>query len=72
MGLRRAFRSPTEDGVPAPKAAPPFDPELSVVLADLGKESRDPLTPDNLAARQQQDAEARPRPTVEDLRADGR
>ncbi|MET7536050.1 alpha/beta hydrolase [Streptomyces sp. NPDC005507] len=72
MGLRRSFRSPTGDGVPAPKAAPPFDPELSVVLADLGKEPREPLTPENLAARQQQDAAARPRPTAEDLRADGR
>ncbi|MFE4252964.1 alpha/beta hydrolase [Streptomyces sp. NPDC056910] len=72
MGLRRSFRSPTGDSGPAPKAAPSFDPELSVVLADLGKESRDPLTPDNLAARQQQDAAARPRPTAEDLRADGR
>ncbi|MFD5118305.1 alpha/beta hydrolase [Streptomyces sp. NPDC058385] len=73
MGLRRSFRSPTTgDRVPAPKAAPPFDPELSVVLADLDRGSREPLTPDNLAARQQQDAAARPRPTAEDLRADGR
>ncbi|WP_165914502.1 alpha/beta hydrolase [Streptomyces sp. AcE210] len=72
MGVRRSFRSPTGDGVPAPKAAPPYDPELSVVLADLDQGSREPLTPDNLAARQQRDAAARPRPTAEDLRADGR
>ncbi|MFE5005628.1 alpha/beta hydrolase [Streptomyces sp. NPDC056696] len=72
MGLRRSFRSPTGNRVPAPKAAPPFDLELSVVLADLDRGSREPLTPDNLAARQQQDAAARPRPTSEDLCADGR
>lgn len=72
MGHRRSFRSPTGDGVPAPKATPPFDPELSLALADLGEESREPLTPENLAARQRRDATARPRPTAEDLRADGR
>ncbi|MFE6685111.1 alpha/beta hydrolase [Streptomyces sp. NPDC057743] len=53
-------------------AAPPLDPELSAVLAELGEEVRTPVTPANLAARQQQDALARPRPTVRDLRADGR
>ncbi|MGC0418145.1 alpha/beta hydrolase [Embleya sp. AB8] len=51
---------------------PPFDPELGVVLAALGEESREPLTPDNLAARQERDAAGRPRPTVAELRADGR
>lgn len=66
-------RPPSESGrVPAPKAAPPFDPELAVVLAALGKESREPVTPDNLEARQERDATSRPRPTAEDLRADGR
>ncbi|MGD3108736.1 alpha/beta hydrolase [Streptomyces sp. YGL11-2] len=52
--------------------APPFDPELRVVLAALGDAAREPITLENLAARQQRDAAARPRPTVRDLRADGR
>lgn len=55
-----------------PGAAPPFDPELNAALADLGVESREPVTPGNLRARQQQDAATRPRPTAEELRADGR
>ncbi|GGU96274.1 esterase [Streptomyces albospinus] len=52
--------------------APPFDPELSVALEALGDEARKPFTRENLAARQKQDAAARPRPTVRDLQADGR
>ncbi|GAA2628210.1 MULTISPECIES: alpha/beta hydrolase [Streptomyces] len=52
-------------------AAPPFDPELGRVLAALGGAVHDPLTPANLAARQEQDAATRPRPTAHDLRADG-
>ncbi|MEU2869565.1 alpha/beta hydrolase [Streptomyces olivoreticuli] len=56
----------------APEAVPPFDPELGVALAALGPESREPVTPENLRARQERDAAARPRPTAEDLRADGR
>ncbi|UKY54706.1 alpha/beta hydrolase [Streptomyces inhibens] len=51
---------------------PPFDPELSVVLAAMGKESRESVTPENLGAWQERDAATRPRPTAEDLRADGR
>ncbi|MGW1074854.1 alpha/beta hydrolase [Streptomyces sp. NPDC002537] len=51
---------------------PPLDPELSVALAALGDGAREPLTPENLAARQERDAAVRPRPTVRDLRADGR
>ncbi|MHA6764858.1 alpha/beta hydrolase [Streptacidiphilus sp. PAMC 29251] len=57
------------------RRVPPFDPELSVALAALAKGSRgsiEPLTPDNLEARQQWDAATRPRPSTEDLRADGR
>ncbi|WP_223281317.1 alpha/beta hydrolase [Streptomyces antnestii] len=50
---------------------PPFDPELGVVLAELGSEAWESLTPDNLVARQVRDAGGRPRPTVEDLRAGG-
>ncbi|WP_348534313.1 alpha/beta hydrolase [Kitasatospora sp. GP82] len=52
--------------------APPFDPELRVALGALGDGAREPFTLENLAARQERDAAARPRPTVRDLRADGR
>lgn len=51
---------------------PPFDPELSAVLKSLGNGPREPVTPGNLAARQERDVATRPRPTAEDLRADGR
>ncbi|MEU9379251.1 alpha/beta hydrolase [Streptomyces sp. NPDC048255] len=54
------------------QAFPPFDPELRVALAASADEAREPFTPENLAARQERDAAARPRPTVGDLRADGR
>ncbi|MFJ7592179.1 alpha/beta hydrolase [Streptomyces sp. NPDC097617] len=53
------------------EGAPPFDPELNVVLASLGDAVREPLTPENLAAVQRRDLATRPRPTVRDLRADG-
>ncbi|MEU5806638.1 alpha/beta hydrolase fold domain-containing protein [Streptomyces sp. NPDC047718] len=52
--------------------APPFDPELAAALAASGAGAREPLTPENLAARQERDTAARPRPTARDLRADGR
>ncbi|MFE2034680.1 alpha/beta hydrolase [Streptomyces scopuliridis] len=68
-----ARRAPSESGgVPTARVVPPFDPELSVVLAAMGKEPGESVTPRNLAARQERDAAARPRPTIEDLRADGR
>ncbi|MGW6839484.1 alpha/beta hydrolase [Streptomyces sp. NPDC054958] len=51
--------------------APPIDPELSLVLAALGDAIREPLTPENLAAQQEQDLATRPRPTVHELRAGG-
>ncbi|MFC0598407.1 alpha/beta hydrolase [Streptomyces palmae] len=57
---------------PVGAQAPPFDPELGAVLATLGDDLREPLTPENLAARQQLDAAVRPRPTVRELSADGR
>ncbi|MFJ8011500.1 alpha/beta hydrolase [Streptomyces sp. NPDC096339] len=61
--------TPSEPGgVPAP----PFDPELGAVLAGLDRAAREPITLDNLRARQARDASARPRPTAEELRADGR
>ncbi|GAA5020675.1 hypothetical protein GCM10025734_75100 [Kitasatospora paranensis] len=67
------------DGTPSersPAAAdrhpPPLDPELSAALRALGGEAGEPVTPENLAARQERDAAARPRPTIRDLRADGR
>ncbi|MCC3774380.1 alpha/beta hydrolase [Streptomyces sp. UNOB3_S3] len=64
---------PSEAGpLPAAWDAPPLDPELSVVLAGLGDAVREPITPENLAARQERDAAVRPRPTVRDLQADGR
>lgn len=53
-------------------AVPPFDPELAVVLEALGDEWRTPVTPENLMAARERDASSRPRPTVEELRADGR
>ncbi|MFC9292959.1 alpha/beta hydrolase [Streptomyces sp. NPDC057011] len=64
MGFRREF--------PGRAAAPPFDPEVGAALSALGAEATEPITPDNLEARQERDATARPRPTAEDLRADGR
>ncbi|MCC3768811.1 alpha/beta hydrolase [Streptomyces sp. UNOC14_S4] len=51
---------------------PLLDPEIGAALAALGDGAREPLTPENLAARQERDAATRPRPTVRDLRADGR
>ncbi|MFB6809173.1 alpha/beta hydrolase, partial [Streptomyces sp. NPDC056387] len=50
----------------------PFDPELRVALDALDEEVKAPITPETLAARQRRDAASRPRPTAEDLRADGR
>ncbi|MEV5506350.1 alpha/beta hydrolase [Streptomyces orinoci] len=60
--------------VPArePRAAPPLDPELRAALAALGNGPRKPLTPENLADLQRQDAAARPRPSVRELQAGGR
>ncbi|MEU8761476.1 alpha/beta hydrolase fold domain-containing protein [Streptomyces sp. NPDC048659] len=57
---------------PHPAPTPPFDPELGAALAALGEGAREPYTPGNLAARLARDAAARPRPTVHELRADGR
>ncbi|WSW02515.1 hypothetical protein OG509_40770 (plasmid) [Streptomyces sp. NBC_01006] len=67
MGLTgEGNQSPT--GMPVP----PFDPELAVALAALDARAREPITPANLAARQERDATSRPRPAAEDLRAEGR
>ncbi|MFD5081329.1 alpha/beta hydrolase [Kitasatospora sp. NPDC058406] len=64
---------PSRSG-PAPEAggAPPFDPELSAALAALGAGVKDPLTPENLTARQEADVAARPAPTDRELGAGGR
>ncbi|GAA2277352.1 alpha/beta hydrolase [Kitasatospora cystarginea] len=64
---------PPEHG-PASTArpAPPFDPELRTVLAAMGEEAKEPVTLDGLAARQNRDAVARPRPTIRELQADDR
>lgn len=67
MGLTGQGNQPPT-GIPVP----PFDPELAVALAALDEESRAPITPDDLAARQARDAASRPRPTARDLCADGR
>ncbi|MFI9251011.1 alpha/beta hydrolase [Streptomyces sp. NPDC053069] len=66
--------------MPSPKAgrastgwhAPPFAPELAAGLSGLAEGAREPLTWQNLAERQERDAVARPRPTVRELRAEGR
>jgi acetyl esterase/lipase len=49
---------------------PPFDPELAAVLATVG--AGEPLTIAGLAARQERDAAARPRPTIGELQDGGR
>jgi acetyl esterase/lipase len=51
---------------------PPFDPELGAVLSTLDAEARQPLTPERLPDWQARDAATRPRPTIRELRADGR
>ncbi|MEU5149064.1 alpha/beta hydrolase fold domain-containing protein [Streptomyces yangpuensis] len=54
-------------------AAPSVDGELAVALAASGdRVVAEPLTPENLAARQERDAAVRPRPSVEELRDGGR
>ncbi|MFF3556736.1 alpha/beta hydrolase [Streptomyces tsukubensis] len=57
---------------PAVGGPPPLDPALGAALAALGDGLREPFTPENLAARQRRDAAARPRPTLDELRAGGR
>ncbi|MFD9793947.1 alpha/beta hydrolase [Streptomyces sp. NPDC059070] len=52
--------------------APALDPELAAALAAAGPAATEPYTPGNLAARQARDAAVRPRPSLRDLRADGR
>ncbi|GAA0426309.1 alpha/beta hydrolase [Streptomyces luteireticuli] len=66
--------APATNPAPTPPrdAPPPFDPELKAALASLGDGVREPVTPENLAALQERDAAARPRPTLRELRADGR
>ncbi|MFF3916827.1 alpha/beta hydrolase [Streptomyces sp. NPDC001852] len=54
------------------RLVPPLDPELAEALAGSGAAMREPVTPENLAARKERDAATRPRPTVGELRADGR
>ncbi|MEU2631787.1 alpha/beta hydrolase [Kitasatospora sp. NPDC007106] len=61
---------PRQDGQAAP--APPLDPELRAALAAAGAAARERVTPENLAAVQRRDAGARPRPTLRELRGDGR
>ncbi|MGW3206082.1 alpha/beta hydrolase [Streptomyces sp. NPDC001135] len=65
---------PSPDSGPASTAwsAPPFAPELAAALNGSAEADREPFTPQNLTERQERDAAARPRPTVRELRADGR
>ncbi|MFF8606928.1 alpha/beta hydrolase [Streptomyces sp. NPDC015346] len=72
MGTSGRGAASESGSVPAPRAVPPFDPELTAVLEGLSAGAREPVTPENLAARQRRDAASRPRPTVEDLRVGGR
>ncbi|MEU3600928.1 alpha/beta hydrolase [Streptomyces sp. NPDC006798] len=44
---------------------------MSAALAAPGERTTEPVTPENLAARQERDAATRPAPTLRDLRADG-
>ncbi|MFK0177535.1 alpha/beta hydrolase [Streptomyces xanthochromogenes] len=64
--------TPRPDVPPAAPAPPPLDPELSLARAALGAAATTPVTPGNLAERQRLDAAARPRPTADELGADGR
>ncbi|MFE0462929.1 alpha/beta hydrolase [Kitasatospora sp. NPDC058965] len=59
-------------GGSAGRRVPPWDPELRAVLAGAGERAREVLTPEGLAAWQQRDAAARPRPTLDQLRDGGR
>ncbi|MDH6628548.1 acetyl esterase/lipase [Streptomyces sp. LBL] len=66
--------SPAADSAAEGAPAPPFDAELGAALSAKGlgaASARVPLTADNLVARQERDAAARPRPTLSDLRAEG-
>ncbi|WP_329386291.1 alpha/beta hydrolase fold domain-containing protein [Streptomyces sp. NBC_01716] len=66
--------SPAADSAAEGAPAPPFDAELGAALSAKGlgaSSARVPLTADNLVARQERDAAARPRPTLSDLRAEG-
>ncbi|MFD7987275.1 alpha/beta hydrolase [Kitasatospora indigofera] len=65
-------RQPRHDRGPVARQVPPFDPELGAALAAAGPAAREPVTPAGLAAAQRRDATARPRPTLGELRADGR
>ncbi|MET9951585.1 alpha/beta hydrolase [Streptomyces sp. NPDC006339] len=49
----------------------PFDPEVAAVVDAVDRKWREPITSENLAARREQDAASRPRPTVEELSAGG-
>ncbi|MFE7068767.1 alpha/beta hydrolase [Streptomyces sp. NPDC057620] len=54
------------------RPAPPLDAELAAALAALGDLSGARLTAENLAVQRARDTASRPRPTADELRADGR
>ncbi|MFF7356149.1 alpha/beta hydrolase [Streptomyces filipinensis] len=72
MDLTDDTPSPGTGPASTARGVPPFDPELAVALGGLTQEARAPFTPENLADRREQDAAARPRPTLRELRAGGR
>ncbi|GGU92327.1 esterase [Streptomyces filipinensis] len=72
MDLTDDTPSPGPGPASTARDVPPFDPELAVALGGLTQEARAPFTPENLAERRKQDAAARPRPTLQELRAGGR
>ncbi|WP_454131970.1 hypothetical protein [Kitasatospora aureofaciens] len=49
-----------------------MDPQVGVAVAAAGERARQVLTPEGLAAWQERDAAARPRPTPDQLRDGGR
>ncbi|MFI8458078.1 alpha/beta hydrolase [Kitasatospora sp. NPDC085464] len=51
---------------------PPLDPQVRAAVDAAGARAREVLTPEGLAAWQEQDAAARPRPTLDRLRDGGR
>ncbi|MFI9318513.1 alpha/beta hydrolase [Kitasatospora aureofaciens] len=54
------------------RRVPPLDPQVGAAVAAAGERARQVLTPEGLAAWQERDAAARPRPTLDQLRDGGR
>ncbi|MER7674859.1 alpha/beta hydrolase fold domain-containing protein [Kitasatospora sp. NPDC096128] len=54
------------------RSVPPLDPQVRAAVKATGARAREALTPEGLAAWQERDAGARPRPTLDQLRDGGR